>query len=414
MDRETERLLNLYLDDQLIGADRQAFEIRLKQDSELRKAVELHREAAAELRRMPDLPDGFAARARARLDRALPQKPAGRLWNRFWSLETAGLLAAAGIVIAVLYPFLKSDETGQLFPQKPVAEFPATPAPEPVPEGDETDLETQMLNKNQPTRLLSADDRKDAMAPVLEPAGRIVRDESIQDKGEVSDATPALGSNEINEGPPAIGNKYYDVLTTQSGLAEEAENSPKESTAEGREPLAVPAGEKKTAAESIPGPKTAAAAESFSADLAALADPDGGAVIPFRVVQAPGTVDLGKRGFVSLKKEADFDLLKRGDLAEESPPTGRLKILTIDQAREGILLGIDLKKEMGVLVAARRQGDPPVRIEVTGARRAESRILIQYREIPVPANDASWRLLPDYQVVILPASELPIELQKID
>ncbi len=40
MDRETERLLNLYLDDQLTGADLQALEISLKQAPELRKAVE--------------------------------------------------------------------------------------------------------------------------------------------------------------------------------------------------------------------------------------------------------------------------------------------------------------------------------------------------------------------------------------
>ena len=399
MDRETERLLNLYLDDQLTGADRQAFEIRLKQDSELRKAVDLHRETAAELRRMPELPEGFAVRARARLDRALPQKTAGWTGKRFWSLETAGLLAAAGIVVAVLYPFLKPNETGQFFTPESRSESPLPTVAEkaveePGPGAGDRIPEREALQ--QPTS--PDDDRQNkALATSAPPRTEPPAEPSTEEDQSREDIRTSFNDESI-EGLPAFGREYNDVITTTPAVPKAAEAPAKE----------------RVAKDPDRSPPVAAFAESVAGAMAALEDQDAGTAIPFRVVQAPGTAELGKRSFVSLKKEADFDLLKRDDPAEELQETGRLKILTIDQAREGFPLGIDLKKEMGVLVAARRQGDPPVRIEVTGARRAESRILIQYREIPVPADDASWRLLADYQVVILPASELPIELQKID
>jgi hypothetical protein len=109
MDRETELRLSLYLDGQLSETDRQAFEAILEQDEELRRAVRLHRAAAEQMAAMPEVPASLVAGARARwAEQTEAARPAW--WHRFWSLETAGLVAAALIVAAVLYPYAVSRD----------------------------------------------------------------------------------------------------------------------------------------------------------------------------------------------------------------------------------------------------------------------------------------------------------------
>ena len=110
MDAKTERLLNLYLDGLLPDRDRLEFEEMTRRDPALRHAVQVHRQAAREMARMPDLPPGFTAAARARLERERPPSVPAGWFHRFWSLEAAGLAAAAILVAAVLYPVLQNRE----------------------------------------------------------------------------------------------------------------------------------------------------------------------------------------------------------------------------------------------------------------------------------------------------------------
>lgn len=91
-----------FVDGRLPERERQAFEARLRSDTELARRVEIYREMGRLLREMPaDLPPGFDTRARARYEAS---RTRSRPSSRLLSWEAAGLLAATVLVVALLLP----------------------------------------------------------------------------------------------------------------------------------------------------------------------------------------------------------------------------------------------------------------------------------------------------------------------
>jgi hypothetical protein len=99
---DIDRAVHDYLDGRLTEEERRAFEARLGREPDLARTVEAYREAGRALRDEPvELPPGFYARARGRFEAG---RPARSDWRRFLSWETTGLLAAAVILTALIFP----------------------------------------------------------------------------------------------------------------------------------------------------------------------------------------------------------------------------------------------------------------------------------------------------------------------
>lgn len=97
---EIEARLSLYLDGELPAPERLEFERRIATDPDLRDALEFHRGLTLEFHEeAPPLPRGYADRARARLEGAVPRPVAGPWWRGPIGVSVAAL---AALVIAVM------------------------------------------------------------------------------------------------------------------------------------------------------------------------------------------------------------------------------------------------------------------------------------------------------------------------
>jgi hypothetical protein len=136
---DTDRAVHDYLDGRLSDAERRAFEERLERDGDLARTVEAYRSSGRLLREETiGLPPGFHARTRARFE----ARHGRRLdWRRFLSWEATGVLAAAVLLTALVFP--EVWERYRSRPEAPV-ETPTAESPAALPEPEaRTDQEAK-------------------------------------------------------------------------------------------------------------------------------------------------------------------------------------------------------------------------------------------------------------------------------
>ncbi|MBI4161022.1 MAG: hypothetical protein HY509_01080 [Acidobacteria bacterium] len=374
MDRKTELRLSLYLDGLLPEDERREFEARLERDPELRGAVALHRRAARVLAEVPDLPPGFIERSLTRLEGETAPPTAPHWWRRFWSLETAGLVAAAALVALILYPVLTLRD-GVQSPDRQ-AEPALLPTPErrtapPVPE-DSRRMDRTALPGTPPT----------AGPPEQVPA---------ESDSSATDAEPPRASADEK------------VLS----LATEPVPSPDGDAATG--PTKAPSAAKK---EAPPGPEFAAASKVAAHTEA----------VPFRLLPFPGRVDLGERGYLLVR--SDLELARLSPAAEPDTVTAAAEAEHHDGARtlsargetpqETGVAPPDFSTEMALLLPEREISPRAARFEVRRVRKSGSVLFVEIHEVPPPEPDTAGTPSPSFQLLVLPATDLEIRLVKVE
>ena len=379
MDRDTERCLSLYLDDQLDDKDRKAFETRLATDPELRRAVRLHRAAAEEMAAMPEMPAGLVAGARARLaERADAAGPAW--WNRFWSLQTAGLVAAAAIVALVLYPFVASHDLLQSEKEPRDAIGIGGPAAreEPLQNGigDERSGEDEekrlQIDKLQSLGYLAGVDSETGKKPAT--------DEDVFTLSRALQLESALRADAPKEMPdagPAAATKTDPAAV--GGTAPAAEPEPGRSRtvgqtkAEESEEVVAPDEKRKIGLRSYEeGMATSRLAVSHLA---------------YRIFPINEATPLNESGYLVLNTDADW---KRAGGSEP----------------------IDFSREMAILLPAYRASDPTIRIQVIRVETTSEGIEVWTLDVPDTAGALATR--GPRQAVIITVSDAPIRLRQAD
>jgi hypothetical protein len=348
MDKATETQLSLYLDGLLPDEESRAFEVRMEQDAELRRAVALHREAAGEMRSQPELPAGFTARARARLERQTAAA-AAPWWHRFWSLETAGVLVSAGIIMLAIVPFL-------LQPDREVEEVLVAQSEM----GRQEALFDRVATVPEPSA--AAPGRGDAAPEEIAAETATERQDRFAAVGHLDDedGTPIM----LNEGPvdsqPAVEQKKRATELKDSLARERA--------------LATPAPLRADAGNSI------------------------------RSIPVAGTVDLTEAGYIVVRSQSELDALLGVALEGSDEPGGV----------DGKAGEIDFDREMGILLPTRRDTPEPVRIVVLGSVTTDAHLMIFYTASPAGDEKADPTTVPPRQLIIVPASDLPVQLRKLN
>lgn len=375
MDRKTELRLSLYLDGLLPENERQEFEARLERNPELRDAVAFHRQAARTLAEAPDLPPGFMERSLTRLEEASAPPTAFPWWRRFWSLETAGLVAAAALVALILYPVLVSRD------KVPDSEMPA-------------EFDAPVTSDTKPG------------FPQKEKAVGLdggFQQEVPSAAGPAEPVAPESPSLQAKAQPP-------QASAEDRVIAREVESD----SAAAREAAAT-VSPKVTSRD---GEKVALRQEA-GLELTVGGGPEE---IPFRILPFPYPADLGDRRFLLVRTERDLAGLSQaarpdeGATARKAEPPDRPRALSAS-AESAVGPGqepVDFSREMAILLPGLEMSPHPVRVEVHRVWKSGTILFVGLREAPLPEPNTTAGPSPSFQLLVLPSADLEIRLVKVD
>jgi hypothetical protein len=133
--------------------------------------------------------------------------------------------------------------------------------------------------------------------------------------------------------------------------------------------------------------------------------------IPFRTVPVEAPARLNESGFAVIRSDADlgtteafFDTVTGKEEAADAagPPSGLAPTT------------IDFGSEIGILLPARRATPEPVRIDVIRVLSTGTDLVVVYRESALPPEDREAAAVAPYQMIVVPATDRNIRLEKTD
>lgn len=218
MSRTQDRRIHDYLDGRLSESERAEFEARLADDAGLAERVQRYREIGGALRDDDaELSPGFYARARAEF--SARQAPERHPWLRWLSWESAGLVAATALAIAVFVPGLMRDETAFSVTERP-SEQRSAPKNAPPESRDEDDATAEKLRVGAPTdSRKKKEQRRD-----LQSSGVLQDEQLLEEKVEQQDASPPDGARDVEQdrfAPAPPRPKSSDRGAPEEGLSRE-------------------------------------------------------------------------------------------------------------------------------------------------------------------------------------------------